>query len=556
MTLTAVSAGAEVISVPDQAPTIQAAIDRAQPGDTIRIASGDYWGHLVITKNLVLEGAGMYDPAERTGTQIIFSSDTEQITPLLHVVDATVTLRDLTITGGEERFTHVGTTPYGVRVRNANLTLQGVAFNRVSHYLVDQRGGDFAAQDVVIKPDTAYRNQTDIGLNLYEVRRAVIERLDDQSGTVDHSVNVNLRYGYEPWATNNFRERDLRWEPGGRRITERRPANAADRTELVVRDSTIRTSDAFWGDGIRIWQSADAQIENVTFYRESDEPLRDRTPHTGVAIHASTVSAVIRDCRFTEIPTAISIAIDPEDRGTGLSVLAERNEFVQSPVAAVSSAWAQGGAVDLGGGPLGSEGANRFVDNATDFRLYRQPADIWAEGNAFSQDVRIERQDASGVVHLGGVHPRISGSRVQMVLGTEAISTFDFGTDLVPRSVSAFRDAVYVHYVNTDGVHYVGRFSASLAYLGEYRLDGLEVVQIAAHDGFVAVYYRYPGGAEYLGSFDDQMQFLGEFVLGDVRDVVIESEGATEVTISYTSAADAYEAVFSREMELESWRGR
>jgi nitrous oxidase accessory protein NosD len=44
--------------VPEDFPTIQAAIDAAQEGDTILIAPGVYREHLVISKSLILQGAG------------------------------------------------------------------------------------------------------------------------------------------------------------------------------------------------------------------------------------------------------------------------------------------------------------------------------------------------------------------------------------------------------------------------------------------------------------------------------------------------------------------
>src|SRR3990167_2016782 len=51
--------------VPDDYPTIQAAIDAASPGDTIIVRPGTYFENLTLNKSVVLT-AEFYDPADPT----------------------------------------------------------------------------------------------------------------------------------------------------------------------------------------------------------------------------------------------------------------------------------------------------------------------------------------------------------------------------------------------------------------------------------------------------------------------------------------------------------
>jgi hypothetical protein len=74
--------------------TVAAALDAADDGDTVRIPRGTFRGGITITKSITLAGTGMDDTALRGGGPVLTIGTLGQPTP------PTVTVRDLTITGG------------------------------------------------------------------------------------------------------------------------------------------------------------------------------------------------------------------------------------------------------------------------------------------------------------------------------------------------------------------------------------------------------------------------------------------------------------------------
>jgi len=77
--------------------TMAAALDAAADGDVIRVPAGTFRGGIVVTKSVVIDGAGQRRTRFRGGGPVITVGEIGDTTP------PTVTIRDLTVTGGRTR---------------------------------------------------------------------------------------------------------------------------------------------------------------------------------------------------------------------------------------------------------------------------------------------------------------------------------------------------------------------------------------------------------------------------------------------------------------------
>lgn len=108
-------ATAKEIKVPQDFPTIQAAVDAADEGDTITVGPGLYQENVVIAKRLTLQGAGVDQVT-------IAAADPTRPTLVIHVAQGVV-VQGFTIIGGYD----------GVRIESraqAALTANRIAGNR------------------------------------------------------------------------------------------------------------------------------------------------------------------------------------------------------------------------------------------------------------------------------------------------------------------------------------------------------------------------------------------------------------------------------------------
>jgi parallel beta-helix repeat protein len=98
--LSAASLSPKELRVPQDYPSIQGAIEAAEPGDTILIGAGTYQENLVIAKSLSLKGEGKY--------LVTLQAADPQRPSILIRDDANVALTGFTITGGSKGLRIVG----------------------------------------------------------------------------------------------------------------------------------------------------------------------------------------------------------------------------------------------------------------------------------------------------------------------------------------------------------------------------------------------------------------------------------------------------------------
>src|SRR5215470_15349729 len=128
-----VRANAADIEVPKDLPSIQAAIDVARPGDTIKIRPGVYDEQISISKSLKLKGAGRGTTIIQAPDVLVPSGQNQRIgLPVATIVEitdgATVQMSDLTVSGPGP----CGVDTLGIAVlKNATLKITDAGVTRI-----------------------------------------------------------------------------------------------------------------------------------------------------------------------------------------------------------------------------------------------------------------------------------------------------------------------------------------------------------------------------------------------------------------------------------------
>ena len=349
---------ARLLWVPGQYRSIQSAVNAAGYGDTVIVSPGPHPGPLVMNKSIYIIGQGR-------SPSVIHAHMGEGAVITIH--GARVTLSGIEVNGGRmvsptNRYhsdppgLYARTSTKGIVANNSKLVLRNVSVNNVRNYLVTIVRGTLIARNLRLSTRTYYRGQADVGLRI-QASRAHITGLRQPSEYIDHTIDIN--------------------DPG-------RSGPRWGRSDVTILQSQIRSSALSWGDCIRAYSNVSLTINSVYCYRTRGGQQPKKAGHTGFSLNGSNSQVLIKYSRFIHVPVGVNI-----HAGAGQSnrVRVEHCTFEDNPRAGILIHSMRYPGVDLGGGPLGSRGGNRFMRMpGYDVKLTRNSTvDIPAYGNYWSR---------------------------------------------------------------------------------------------------------------------------------------------------------------------------
>ena len=344
ITYTANFAQPKTINVPAGYGTIQAAINAANPGDTIAIAAGRYNEDLTIPKPLTLLGSG-------TNTCVLYATNTPSVVSITG--PGTVQLANFEINGGQyvylggSSYYYSGTSEKGILATNVTLVLNNMVLNQIRNYFVTLSTGYLYATNVALFTREILQ-QCDVGFELSGCTGSIFS-LRQEAGQIDHTIDIN--------------DTPPRF------------------STLRIDQARIHASELTWGNCIRTYVGSQLTITNCFFYRNYETPPTNYPGlnHNGIGVNGYSNSLMIVGNIFSNLPWAIGYYGSPGTGYGGNQVRVERNIIMNSSSGGIFIGGNQYAGIDLGGGSLGSRGQNYFSQSRSDVTGY---ADVFMATNA------------------------------------------------------------------------------------------------------------------------------------------------------------------------------
>lgn len=331
-----VPGAAAVLRVPNQYATIQAAVDAAASGDTIRIAAGIYEEQVLIaSKNLKLigvPGAVLRAKPGMIETLLPIDPTTAQLRPVVGVIFADdVTVEGLTVDGGrlgEVNYAMFGVIFHGSSGRMEHCTIRGFRGDPGLEFGSGFAAGNFATTGRPVQ-------QVRVFNNLFEDNWTSVE-VSGADGTAPNPLHVkfviqgNRIKGIGP--TDVGTQTGIQLNPGvsgvvrGNEITDHDctgPAynfsygiNASDRSGNLIPMQPIR----YEGNTFRNNQEhiVATTSDGSQFVNNSFQGSSTGTRPNGIAASGDNLQIVNND--FEDLPTGITLFGDDPDFGTALGI--------------------------------------------------------------------------------------------------------------------------------------------------------------------------------------------------------------------------------------------
>ncbi len=373
--------------------TIKHAISQVQPGDHLRLGSGEFVETAEITKALTIEGTG--------STTIIRVSPRAR-----HAVringNFKVTLRNLAV--------HCQAQNWGVTIRTgifatgADLTLERMSVHTARVYSVIIEKGNLNVKDVLITDAPAGTVNSDLGI-----------KVDDSTAQIDGLT-------------------------GGPTIDHIIDAHGKSRVD--VKNSVFNGSSTSNANGVRLQHDSQGEIVNCRFLGQgatgTPPPF---VPNSAIQVQDRSV-ATIRNNVISNFGNRILIS------GAARGLVIEGNQIVGSDFYGLVTGLLSSANPDLGGGSLGSKGGNVIAGSKLSDVFMFNGLDMQAKRNYWgtTDPAQIARQihdkhddPALGEVIFGPAWSPVTEHRSAgaFVAAVGAVDVINFDTDPSGRVIAA-----------------------------------------------------------------------------------------------------------------------